>query len=238
MTAVADRYRGARSSDRSGAAAARRRRGWRAAGRRRGRRRHPLLRLAWLAVLAVTAYLAITFAQVWAASHQNDTSERQAIVVMGAAQYTGKPSPVLEARLQHALDLYQRGVAPRLVVTGGRQRGDKFTEATTGEQWLLRHGVPLADIQKEVDGHDTWESLSAVALFLHREHIRKVVIVSDGYHSKRLVGIARNLDLDPHVSPARSGVSDTQELRALGRETIAVGAGRLIGYRRLSRLMH
>jgi uncharacterized SAM-binding protein YcdF (DUF218 family) len=237
MTLVAGREQGGRASSAREPdwhpRAARRR------GRRpRGRRARLLIRLVSVALVVVAAYGVLTFGQVWAASRQNDTRDAQAIVVLGAAQYNGRPSPVLEARLRHALDLYRQGVAPFIVVTGGRQVGDKYTEATTGERWLERHGVSQSVIKKEVDGRDTWESLSAVALFLRREGIRRVVLVSDNYHSMRLIGTARNLGLDPQVSPATPTESSVHELQSLGRETVAVGAGRIIGYRRLSNLLN
>ena len=108
-----------------------------------------------LAVFLVLVYVVVTFVQVWAASRENQAGKAGAIVVLGAAQYNGRPSPVLAARLDHALDLYHDGVAPLIVVTGGRQQGDRFTEATTGYNYLRDHGVPDDAIRKEVQGRST-----------------------------------------------------------------------------------
>ena len=151
---------------------------------------------------------------------------------MGAAQYDGRPSPALRNRLDHALDLYDRGLAPMIVVTGGRQEGDRFTEATSGYNYLRRQGVPDTAIRKEVQGRTTYESLAAVARFLRTEDIDDVVLVSGPAHAKRLAGIADDVGLHAAISPA-DGSADT---RSLLRETLAVSAGRLIGYRRLERL--
>jgi vancomycin permeability regulator SanA len=155
-------------------------------------------------------------------------------VVLGAAQYDGRPSPALEKRLDHALLLYEQGRAPMVVVTGGRQTGDRFTEATTGYNYLRRHGVPDEAIRKEVQGRTTYESLAAVARFLRTEDIDDVVLVSGPAHAKRLAGIADSVGLDAAISPS----DGSPALRSLVRETLAVSAGRLVGYRRLERLDH
>ncbi len=205
--------------------------------RRPAPRRHPIRRLliAGLVVLALlVAYVGVTFAQVWQASRSDGIRRAEAIVVLGAAQYDGRPSPVLANRLDHALALYEAGMAPQIVVTGGRQVGDRFTEATSGYNYLRERGVPDAAILKEVKGTTTWESLSAVARFLRTEGITDVVLVSSPAHAKRLAGIADDVGLDASVSPAEGNPSAA----ALLRETAAVAVGRLVGYRRLNRLDH
>lgn len=200
--------------------------------RRRWRRR--LLRTIGVVLLLVVAYLAVTFIQVWRASSRDGAQSADAIVVLGAAQYDGEPSPVLEARLQRALELYEGGLAPVIVVTGGRQQGDRFTEATTGYNWLVAEGVPGEAIEKEVQGRSTYESLAATARFLRDEDVMEVVLVTDGYHALRVSGIAREVGLAPHVS----GVDmDGPTIAQLSRETAAVSVGRIIGYRRLTNLV-
>lgn len=186
----------------------------------------------------VVTYFAVTFAQVAATARVDDaagpnTRPAQAIIVLGAAQYNGVPSPVLKGRLDHALALYERGLAPVIVVTGGRQPGDRYTEATSGYDYLRAHGVPDAAIRKEVHGRTTWESLRAASTFLHAEGIDDVILVSDGYHSKRALGIAGEVGLDARVSPSGTPMSTGTRLRAELREAVAVGLGRIIGYRRL-----
>lgn len=197
--------------------------------------RRTLARLGILVLAALVAYVGITFAEVWLATRADDRGRADAVVVLGAAQYNGRPSPVLEARLIHALALYRDDVAPLIVVTGGRQQGDTFTEATTSYNWLRRRGVPDDAILKEVQGRDTFESMAAVARFLEPRGVDEVVLVSDSYHSKRLVGVAEEVGLDATVSPAGGGaVSTSGRLRLLARETAAVAVGRVIGYRRLT----
>ena len=106
-------------------------------------------------------YLSVTFVQVWRAARRDDARPSDAIVVLGAAQYDGRPSPVLAARLDHAIDLYDDGIAPVIVVTGGRQPGDRFTEATAAANYLHDHGVPDDAILRETTGRSSWESLDA-----------------------------------------------------------------------------
>ena len=186
-----------------------------------------------IAVGLVAAYLAGTFLQVWFAAGRDDAPKRaEAIVVLGAAQYNGRPSPVLRARLDHALMLYRAGVAPMIIVTGGRQPGDRTTEASASASYLIAHGVPDARLRREVQGTNTWESLAATARFLRRDGVRDVVLVSNGFHSARLAATAHEVGLSPHVSPVggRGGFGH------LLRETAAVAIGRVIGYRRLSGL--
>lgn len=186
-------------------------------------------------VLLGIAYVGVTFAQVVATSHRDDTpnaqaTKAQAIIVLGAAQYDGVPSPVLKARLEHALELYRWGIAPVVVVTGGRQPGDRFTEATAGYDYLRRRGVPDSAIRKEVHGSTTWESLRAASTFLEKEGITDVVLVSDGYHSKRLLEIAGEVGLSARVSPSTESLSGSTRLRAEVRETLAVSIGRITGF--------
>lgn len=196
-----------------------------------------LTRRRWLAVLVVVGlllvlYVGVTFVQVWRASDRDEVASTDAIVVLGAAQYDGRPSPVLEARLEHALELYEDGTAPLIVVTGGRQEGDRFTEATAGYNFLREHGVPDERIRKEVQGRSTYESLAATARFLDEEDLDRVVLVSGPAQSKRMEGIAGEVGLDAQVSPVGADPS----LGSLAKETVGVSVGRIIGYRRLENL--
>ena len=190
-----------------------------------------------LVLLAVgVLYVGGTFVQVWQASRHDGARKSDAIIVLGAAQYNGRPSPVLKDRLDHALELYREGYAAHVVLTGGRQEGDRFTEATTGYNYLRAAGVPDEALLKEVDGTSTWESLAASARFLVQRHLTRVLLVTDGYHAKRVEAIADDLGLDAAVSPSRNRLSFFGELKQLGRETVAVSLGRVIGYDRLLRL--
>jgi uncharacterized SAM-binding protein YcdF (DUF218 family) len=204
-----------------------------------GGRRVARLVVRAVAVLGalVFVYLAVTFLQVWWASRRDDARHNipvQAIIVLGAAQYNGRPSAVLRARLDHAADLYRRHLAPVIVVTGGNQPGDKFTEATASANYLIAHGIPDADILREVSGRSTWQSLAASARFLRPRGIRTVLLVSDPFHSERLVTIASQVNLHGFVSPTHtSPIRGVASLPYYLRETVAVAAGRVIGFRRL-----
>lgn len=190
------------------------------------------IRLVLLATACALVYVVVTFFQVWQASQRDEARPADAIIVLGAAQYDGRPSPALRNRLDHAADLYHDDVAPIVVVTGGQQPGDRFTEAEAGARYLQAHGVPDGDIRREVQGENSWESLAAAARFLRDEQITSVVLVSDPYHAMRIDGIAHELGLDAVVSPASGGSS----FGALVRETAAVSIGRIIGYDRLVRI--
>jgi uncharacterized SAM-binding protein YcdF (DUF218 family) len=181
-------------------------------------------------------YLFVTFVQVWRAARHDGKRPSDAIVVLGAAQYDGRPSPVLAARLDHALELYEEHIAPVIVVTGGRQVGDRFTEATAGATYLHAHGVPDNAIMRETTGRSSWESLAASARFLHDKGMDKVVLVSDPYHAKRIDAIASEVGLDAVTSPTHtSPIKGAAEWRRFGTETLRVAAGRIFGYRRLDK---
>jgi uncharacterized SAM-binding protein YcdF (DUF218 family) len=189
-------------------------------------------RLALLVGALLIGYLVVTLAQVWWVSRRDEAGPADAIVVLGAAQYDGEPSGALRGRLDHALALWDEGRAPLIVVTGGNQPGDRTTEGLTGFTYLRGRGVPEQAILVEVDATSTWEALSASELILAERGLERVLLVSDPYHNLRLAGMAAELGLEAGVSPAPS---HTDPL-ALGRETIAVAAGRIVGYGRLSRL--
>lgn len=187
-------------------------------------------------VLAVVLlYLGVTFVQVWRASRQDEAGQAEAIVVFGAAQYNGKPSPVLRARLDHAAALYKRGLAERIVVTGGRRSGDRFTEASASAQYLLAKGIADRAVMRIVSGNNSWQSLAAASNELRKRGLHDVLLVSDGFHSARIAAMADELGLHARTSPARaSPISGLEKLPYLSRETLAVAAGRVIGFRRVS----
>lgn len=196
-----------------------------------------LVRFGLLVGVAAAVYLGFTFVQVVQASRRADTQPADAIVVLGAAQYNGAPSPVLRSRLDHAVDLYQRGLAPVVVVTGGGQPGDLATEASAGRSYLISEGIPDDALRSEVQGTSSWQSLAAAARFLTREGIHDVILISSPYHALRTEHIAGEVGLDGRASPApRSPETGPLEIAKMGRETLAVGLGRIIGHRRLVNL--
>jgi uncharacterized SAM-binding protein YcdF (DUF218 family) len=184
-------------------------------------------------VLAAVLYLAVTFAQVYRAARRDEAQPADAIVVFGTAQYDGEPSPVLAARLDHAIELYERKLAPVVVVTGGNQPGDRFTEATASAAYLLERGVPDENVLREVSGTSSWQSLAAVSVFLDEREIKEVLLVSDPFHSLRISAMADELGLEAHASPTRtSPIAGLTEVQYMVRETVAVAFGRIIGFRR------
>lgn len=186
-----------------------------------------------LLVLLAVGYLAVTLVQVVAAGRREATGTAQAIIVLGAAQYDGTPSAVLRARLDHAVELYEAGVAPVVVLTGGRQPGDRFTEASAGAAYLRQRGVPEEALRQENQGTNSWESLAAAARFLRQEGIRDVVLVSSPYHALRVEHIAGEVGLDGRASSSSNPEGLTATASHLVRETLAVAVGRLVGYGRL-----
>ncbi len=189
------------------------------------------LRIGAALVALLVLYLGVTFGQVWWASRQDQAAPASAIVVMGAAQWDGRPSPVLKARLDHAVELWEQGHADHIIVTGGKQVGDRVTQGFTGYDYLREQGVPEEVIRVEVEGTDSYEELSASAVILRNEGLApEVLVVSDPYHALRVTQIADEVGLRAWVSPTESSSS----LNSLARETLAVAAGRIVGYRRLS----
>lgn len=188
-----------------------------------------------LLVLALVGYVAVTFVQVWSASRRDGAEEADVIVVFGAAQYNGRPSPVLRARLDHAAALFERGLADMVFVTGGRQPGDRTgeTEASASASYLQERGVPEEAILWEPFGRSSWQQLASVAAVLKRRGLTDVLLVSDPFHSARVGAMADELGLDASVSPTRtSPISGVTELRYLAKETAAVALGRVVGFRR------
>jgi uncharacterized SAM-binding protein YcdF (DUF218 family) len=185
-------------------------------------------------VALVVVYLAVTFTQVWLASKEDAADHKvQAIVVFGAAQYNGRPSNVLKARLDHAVDLYRQGIAQTIVVTGGRQPGDNFTEATASADYLHTKGVSDEHILREVSGQSSWQSLASTATFLKQRNINNVILVSDPFHSLRITNMASELGLRASASPTRtSPITGFDATQYMGRETVAVALGRIVGFRR------
>ncbi|TYK48130.1 YdcF family protein [Actinomadura decatromicini] len=189
--------------------------------RRRGRRRRrspwitiPVTVFAGLLAIAVLTPLTVGL-RIWYQARQDERPRSDAIVVLGAAQYNGVPSPTLKWRLQHALDLYRRGVAPAIVTVGGKAPGDNFTEAGSGRDWLIaKGGVPAAKVVAVPVGRDTLESMKAVGKEFDRRHWSSAVIVTDPWHGLRSKKMAEDSGIKAAASPTRSGPSvqtrDTQ----------------------------
>lgn len=185
-------------------------------------------------ILLIVGYLGVTALQVRSSSRSDDWSASagpaQAIVVLGAAQYNGRPSPVLAKRLDHALDMYSQGAAKQIVVTGYKKGSDRYTEAYASFTYLRKAGVPESALVVVDDGTNTWESLSAVKRVLSRSSTDDVILVSSRYHNRRLQGIAGELSLRARVSSIGPSITRTQ----MTSETMKVAVGQIVGYRRLA----
>jgi len=149
---------------------------------------------------------------LWGARDRARASD--AIVVLGAAQYVGRPSPVLRARLDHALDLWQRGLAPRLIFTGGTGVGDTTSEAAVSRNYALKHGVPDTAILMEDKGRTTQESLAAVSAIMHARQMRTAILVSDPFHMLRLRILSTQYGVDAYTSPTKTSPISANKAQA------------------------
>jgi uncharacterized SAM-binding protein YcdF (DUF218 family) len=168
--------------------------------------RHRLnwLRIGWTIGLLALGTWAMAFVGVLFWSRRDTAQPATAIVVMGAAQYAGHPSPVLRARLDHAIDLWKRHLAPQIIFTGGFGDRDTESEAAVSRRYAILHGIPPKAILFENTGRTTNESLQQVAAILDGRRPRTVILVSDPFHMLRLTVLARRYGLVPYTSPTRT----------------------------------
>ena len=206
-------------------------------GTRSFRVRRRVLATFGLVMTLGLVYFSASLAQVWATGRSDDRSPVDAIVVMGAAQYDGRPSPQLAARLDHVLELWPEGVAPLVVVTGGNLPGDRFTEAEASAEYLIDRGVPSDSVVLENSGTNSYESLRAVAQLLGQRALDDVVVVTDPYHALRSRLIADEVGLDAQVSSTETSVvTGFDSFSRHVQEAGGVAIGRVIGFDRLSTL--
>jgi uncharacterized SAM-binding protein YcdF (DUF218 family) len=191
-----------------------------------------------VAVVLGMLYFLVSLLQVWSTGRTDDAGPVDAIVVMGAAQYDGRPSPQLAARLDHVVEIWPSGVAPLVVVTGGNIPGDRFTEAEASAEYLIERGIPADVILLENTGSTSQESLTSVSEMLAARGLDDVMIVTDPYHALRSRLIAEEVGLDAEVSSTDTSVvtgfdSFTRHVKEAG----GVAIGRVIGFDRLSDLV-
>lgn len=171
-------------------------------------------RLVASVVLAIVALWAASMAAVLLFSWMDQARPAESIVVLGAAQYDGKPSPVLRARLDHGISLWNNGMGKVLVLTGGKGAGDTTSEADVGRSYARKRGVPDTAILIENRGRTTRESMLGVAELLERRGVKTAILVSDPFHMLRLSIIGRRFGLTPYTSPTRtSPISPNREKR-------------------------
>jgi uncharacterized SAM-binding protein YcdF (DUF218 family) len=165
-------------------------------------------RFLTIGFITVVALWLISAASVLIWSARDEARPAQAIVVLGAAQYAGKPSPVLRARLDHALELWNRHLASLLILTGGTGTGDTTSEAAVGRNYARKRGVPDSAILVENEGRTTSESMRAVAGMLEVRGLQSALLVSDPFHMLRLRILARRFGFTPFTSPTRTSPID------------------------------
>lgn len=188
--------------------------------RRRGRRR--LGAITALFVLAIASLPTVALANVLYYANQDDRAGSDAVVVLGAAQYNGTPSPVLANRVLHAEDLVKQGVAHQVVTVGGFRTGDITSEAQVSKERLVAAGLPSAEVVAIPFGQDTRESVEAVATVAAEQGIQTVTIVSDPAHMARSRALARQAGLTVRVSPTQHGAGTALTARYLLRESIGL----------------
>ena len=185
--------------------------------------------LKWLAV-ALVVYLGVTAFQVWHTGQRYEPQAAGAIVVMGAAQYDGVPSPDLQARLDQAALLWHQHYAPTIMVTGSKEPGDAFTEAEASARYLVANGIPARDIL-QAGGRNSWENLSEAAPTLIAHGDTTVLLVTDKFHEARSLAIASSVGLTPHPTPTQtSPITGISAVPYYAKETVGVAVGRIIGF--------
>ena len=187
-------------------------------------------RVALVIIAVVLLYFAAstTLVAVWMGKDEHPKVD--AIVVLGAAQYDGRPSAIYAARLEHAVDLYHGGVAPLIVFTGGKEPGDRFTEGGSGARWAVQHGIPQSATLVEESSRTTYENLRGAKRVLdsrlHPSKRLKVVVVSDPFHMFRAMRQAGDVGFRAYPSPTRTSPVSASRMKLTGavlREDIALG---------------
>lgn len=196
--------------------------------------RHPFVIVIALALVGVVTVLGFSAVTVWRAAHHDgasDVGDADAIIVLGAAQYDGTPSPVFQGRLDHAALLYRQGRAGRVFVLGSNQPGDRTTEAESGRAYLIGEGLPESAVEAVPVGHTSYESLRAVAGQMRDEEMNSAFLVSDPWHNARIEAMTSDLGIDGHASATWTSAARTEETRLPGyvRETFAYLAYRILG---------
>jgi Uncharacterized conserved protein len=191
-----------------------------------------LMRLLYAVAILLIAIWASFVVAIVDAGRRDQAASADAIIVLGAAQYEGRPSPVLRARLDHAVSLWKLGLAPRVIVTGGEGVGDTTSEAAVGMRYLVQRGVPAESISMDTEGLTTSQSMVAARRLLSTKSYPSVLIVSDPFHMLRLAILARRLHMIPLLSPTRTSPISTrpsQQLKYVMAESIKAPYAIVVG---------
>jgi len=200
------------------------------------RLRRILLRLLRYLPVVVVAYLGVTAFQVWRTGQRYEPRAAGAIVVMGAAQYDGVPSPDLRARLEQAALLWHRHYSSTIMVTGSKEPGDTYTEAQASARYLVSVGIPPSDVL-QAGGRNSWDNLAGAAPALIARGDTTVLVVTDKFHESRSLAIASSVGLTPFPTPTQySPISGLAAVPYYAKETVGVAVGRIIGFDNLDRL--
>jgi vancomycin permeability regulator SanA len=197
-------------------------------------RRHPVFGVLALVLLVSVGLVAASAITVWRAAHTDDASHVEradVIIVLGAAQYGGTPSPVFRGRLDHALLLFGQGRADRVMVVGSKAPGDATTEAQTGRDYLVANGVPADAAIAEPVGRTTYESLVGATRYMNDHDMSTAFLVSDPWHNARIERMASDLGVQGYASATWTSAARSEDTRFVGyaRETLAYLYYRLFG---------
>jgi uncharacterized SAM-binding protein YcdF (DUF218 family) len=195
-----------------------------------------IVRVVTFLVMLILIYLVVTAVQVWLTGRRYEPRPAGAIVVMGAAQYNGVPSPDLAARLDEAELLWHQHYATDIMVTGSKEPGDQYTESEASARYLIAAGIPGAVIF-QAGGNDSWQNLALAAPVLVEHGDSTVLVVTDPFHEDRSLAIASSLHLVPYPAPTRtSPIKGLSTVPYYAKETLGVALGRIIGFDHLSSL--
>jgi len=183
-----------------------------------------LARLIVVAVVVGGVLLGYTAYRIWDQGGRDEQRPADAIVVMGAAQYDGRPSPLFAARLDHAIELYRAGIAPHLIVTGGKAEGDRTTEAASAREYAIRHDVPADAILAEDQSRTTLQSIRAVKRVMDDADLKTAVFVSDPSHMLRVLRMAGDVGIGAYGSPTRTSPLERDALRKVDAMVHELGA--------------
>jgi len=183
-----------------------------------------LRRLIALLLVAAVVIVGVTAFKIWSVAREDHRAKVDAIVVLGASQFDGRPSSVFKARLEHAATLLRAGVAPRVITLGGSRPADRFTEAAAGARYLVQQGLPAGKLLAVGQGNDTLQSVTALGVVMRQHHWRSAVLVTDPWHEARSRRMASDKGIIAITSPARGGpavATRGTEARYVARETAA-----------------
>jgi len=183
-----------------------------------------LVRVVLLGLVTTTVVGAYAAYRIWEQAGRDERRSADAIVVMGAAQYDGRPSPLFAARLDHAIALYHEGLAPRLIVTGGKREGDRTTEAASAREYAVRHDVPEDAILAEDTSRTTLQSIRGVADLMEGDGLRTAVFVSDPTHMLRVLRMASDVGLEAYGSPTRTSPLEDEIVARIDATVHELGA--------------